>query len=1595
MARTLLGEALSPEQRRQRAIQIARQIESAVNSRTEATVAAVTGDLNRLRIEIIGLLAQQPPSWQVTQLNALLAEVKAAVDRWKAGAASRVGQGTLANADEGAALPGAIAIAVGNEDVGMIASEYAQPSIDDTVVEVAYASSAYMVEDIGGTLQVQVDSLIRRMALAGMTPYDAIQSLTPSATVRRGMPFASAAQRAETIIRTEMGRVFSQATDAAMQDASDYLPGLRQQWIATDDDRTRPSHRDAHEQIVDMGEPFDVGGASLRFPRDPDGPPEETINCRCVVVPWIDEWEVQQGLEDRLAAEGLALPAMPAGDGETWGIDVPYEVPDVASLTPEADMGNVRKSITSLVSALQSTRFKDAVDPLGDVKDKASTVKKDKDQGRSLGFLRHALESDGTPEGRRKAAEAWLKQELAYQQSIGNDSVRVLQILRNESKYLDVGIQAARLTANNLLQELLPQAGTSAGGSAGGNFASVLRLDGKPKGSQSKFYGITDKEWAASDPNVRGAVSVAYSRIADKEDPVVSVAIEDRVRRAKLIEELARKAGVDPYGGSLVPISGGAESGQAGTDWLRFLSTLPDEALLGVSVVEDGQTLQYGGSDKNQRVERMTLMPVWVGGGTSQEYELITVDEWRKQMRAAADGIDALRTLRSEASAVAHVAWAKQASEGVINVGVRSESPVAVGGITTREPTTKTLGAFRKGKELEKATDVEKALTTIERIILRDGRIMPTTWAGKAEVADLANAAGEHDWDGKISISTDTWATLNAPGAEGARTAAKTLIHEMVHGSRSTASDQEFVQALGIEEGLTELRSQIIAAPLIAQHVESKFASGKPTKDPLAKAFGVIAPETAPKTMTNVLIPAIQKVSLTGGPAEGWTEQQWKVVSEDAAGSVARDLEYILRGGRRTQDDINWGNFASVGTSAPSYTAAMKEWLGDILGSERWLESGDRAAVFGKRAADQLRDLVRIVEGKDPISGGGSGVAAPRYTTGKEMEFWLRDAIDHGVKSSKSVSVESKLAMDLPPLPGETLATPKPVVGSAAWYERTLQASQQTQVAGEGETEPKVSPYAKWALRRSVEEEAKAIRYHIVRRAATEMLSTGGIAPETVLAYELLEKGALDASKEIDVANYKTEDGRDVAVDPKDVSKRIAAKWGWDRTGGETEETAPGGGWAQRQAESLIEAGRAKWGEYAVGNAPSDAMSRVLRDREAFPQIAARELLAETYTSIAYPLHMGMGSGGVIGLPKIADRPQFKHALRMTFERFHPTGENTYQVRQDGSLTMAMWETRALRNWADGIEAISQPDTQKAITATLNQAAAVRTLDGPARIDRSSYGYHRAMLLQVWAMGKRMGMIDVSFPDWISETRSGITSYSERVEQINLITREAMGIEKKPKVAGDVGAGIMDVARSIDKSGSSWVDSPIIDPKAHAEYQKVLRPLLELQERALAAGVDPSVIAFHSPVDLGKPVTTKGKQGMSPGVDAKGKPVIPVLKGKSLAPDKMDWYWWQDQDLRPVSTWKQVVTDNKIDNLRVYTIGGRQFQIGGNLNWLPLGMAQDRMTFRDKYGRFLIGPWDLLDYNEETWKSEALADEVERRRAILQNLIDQRTEGSK
>jgi len=94
--------------------------------------------------------------------------------------------------------------------------------------------------------------------------------------------------RATTIARTETGRVANAATFNGLRDV-----GItRKEWLATNDLRTRPDHAKANHQIQDIDSPFIVGGEKLMYPNDQNASPEQTINCRCTLVPVMDDFLV-------------------------------------------------------------------------------------------------------------------------------------------------------------------------------------------------------------------------------------------------------------------------------------------------------------------------------------------------------------------------------------------------------------------------------------------------------------------------------------------------------------------------------------------------------------------------------------------------------------------------------------------------------------------------------------------------------------------------------------------------------------------------------------------------------------------------------------------------------------------------------------------------------------------------------------------------------------------------------------------------------------------------------------------------------------------------------------------------------------------------------------------------------------------------------------------------------------------------------------------------------------------------------------------------------------------------------------------------------
>jgi len=84
------------------------------------------------------------------------------------------------------------------------------------------------------------------------------------------------------IARTETLRAYEQAKYLAALQASEEvgLP-MKKQWLATGDERTRDSHVSMNGETVGLKEKFSNG---LFYPKDPNGAPEETIQCRCVAV---------------------------------------------------------------------------------------------------------------------------------------------------------------------------------------------------------------------------------------------------------------------------------------------------------------------------------------------------------------------------------------------------------------------------------------------------------------------------------------------------------------------------------------------------------------------------------------------------------------------------------------------------------------------------------------------------------------------------------------------------------------------------------------------------------------------------------------------------------------------------------------------------------------------------------------------------------------------------------------------------------------------------------------------------------------------------------------------------------------------------------------------------------------------------------------------------------------------------------------------------------------------------------------------------------------------------------------------------------------
>ena len=151
------------------------------------------------------------------------------------------------------------------------------------------AMRTFMVDrmkDVTAEVATKVKRQIGLVMIGAMTPADAVTGISGMVDGGRS--------RAMTIVRTEMGRAFSDATQARQAQAAEHLPGLKKQWRRSGKVHSRIAHDAADGQIVDVDKPFVVGGVEMMYPRDPRAPAKETVNCGCVQLPIMEHWDVRQ-----------------------------------------------------------------------------------------------------------------------------------------------------------------------------------------------------------------------------------------------------------------------------------------------------------------------------------------------------------------------------------------------------------------------------------------------------------------------------------------------------------------------------------------------------------------------------------------------------------------------------------------------------------------------------------------------------------------------------------------------------------------------------------------------------------------------------------------------------------------------------------------------------------------------------------------------------------------------------------------------------------------------------------------------------------------------------------------------------------------------------------------------------------------------------------------------------------------------------------------------------------------------------------------------------------------------------------------------------
>ncbi|MEO5363440.1 MAG: hypothetical protein H7838_07430 [Magnetococcus sp. DMHC-8] len=260
-----------------------------------AIQADTAGEIDRLlrvtAVEIQTILGNQPTDWQQWYFPQLQQQVNNRLQEYAQEAGRVVVAGAEDSWNAGVRLVDAPLAVTGVEMAGVA------PALDRRQLE---AMRHFLTHKMTSVATGTANAVNQQLGLVMTGLHTPSQAATAIADIVK----SGGRRRALTVVRTELGRAFSAAAQGRMEQAVAFgVKGLQKQWRRSGKIHSRRSHDLADGQVQPVDKPFLVGGGPILYPRDPDAPPGQTINCGCVSLPFMDRWEMLHPGEKPFSAE--------------------------------------------------------------------------------------------------------------------------------------------------------------------------------------------------------------------------------------------------------------------------------------------------------------------------------------------------------------------------------------------------------------------------------------------------------------------------------------------------------------------------------------------------------------------------------------------------------------------------------------------------------------------------------------------------------------------------------------------------------------------------------------------------------------------------------------------------------------------------------------------------------------------------------------------------------------------------------------------------------------------------------------------------------------------------------------------------------------------------------------------------------------------------------------------------------------------------------------------------------------------------------------------------------------------------------------------